>query len=223
LQPSNARLLNALAQRFIDGGYSLKALMREIAVSDAYQLSSAYDGQWDPTWEPLFARKFVRRLWAEEIHDALVDSSGLVPQYKVTGFSDLGYPVVSYAMQLPDTVNMPGGSVTTFLDSFLRGNRDDSDRKPDGSVLQALNLMNDTLVMARTTATGTAASPLLAQNLAKSDEELVNTLFLAILSRYPTDAEKTSALAALQSGNRTQAARSLTWALYNKVDFVFNY
>ena len=48
LQPSNARLLNALAQRFIDGGYNLKALMREIANSDAYQLSSRYDGAVEP-------------------------------------------------------------------------------------------------------------------------------------------------------------------------------
>ena len=41
-------------------------------------------------------------------------------------------------MQLPDTVNVPGGGATAFLDSFLRGNRDDNERKPDGSVLEAL-------------------------------------------------------------------------------------
>ena len=79
LQPSNARLLNALAKRFVDGGYNLKALMREIANSDAYQLSSRYPGEWDPAWEKLFARKFVRRLWAEEIHDAIAQSSGRAP------------------------------------------------------------------------------------------------------------------------------------------------
>ena len=43
LQPSNARLLNALAQDFIDSKYNLKSLMREIANSQAYQLSSRYD------------------------------------------------------------------------------------------------------------------------------------------------------------------------------------
>ena len=38
------RLLNALAQHFIDSGYDLKALMREIVNSDTYQLSSRYNG-----------------------------------------------------------------------------------------------------------------------------------------------------------------------------------
>src|SRR5581483_11130456 len=39
LQPSNPALLNSLAQHFIDSGYNLKAVMREIANSDTYQLS----------------------------------------------------------------------------------------------------------------------------------------------------------------------------------------
>src|SRR5262249_44483226 len=38
LQPSNARLLNALAQDFIDNGFDLKKLMRQITTSQAYQL-----------------------------------------------------------------------------------------------------------------------------------------------------------------------------------------
>ena len=46
LQPSNAALLNALAQHFIDSGFNLKALMKEIVNSDTYQLSSRYPGQW---------------------------------------------------------------------------------------------------------------------------------------------------------------------------------
>jgi hypothetical protein len=223
LQPSNARLLNALAQRFIENGYSVRWLMREIANSDTYQLSSRYGGQWNPAWEGYFARKFVRRLWAEEIHDALAQSSGLVPSYNVAGFSTLGFPTVSWAMQLPDVVTVPGGAVTTFLDNFLRGNRDDADRKPEGSVLQALSLMNDQLVAARLQATGANASPLIAANLSKADADLVNTVFLTVLSRYPSDAEKTTALASLKAGDRTQAVRDLVWSLYNKVDFVFNY
>ncbi|MES1261197.1 MAG: DUF1549 domain-containing protein, partial [Acidobacteriota bacterium] len=60
LQPSNARLLNALAQSFIDSGYNLRILQRTILASDTYQLASEYDGTWDPAWEPYFARHFVR-------------------------------------------------------------------------------------------------------------------------------------------------------------------
>jgi hypothetical protein len=195
--------------------------MRTIANSEAYQLSSRYDGAWDPAWEPLFARKFVRRLWAEEIHDAVVQSSGVLPAYTVAATGAISFPPIAYAMQLPDTVGLPGGSVANFLNSFLRGNRDDADRKQEGSVLQALNLMNDSFIMSRTAASGASANRLLA--LDKSDEDLVNSLFLNVLSRYPTDAEKQTAIQALKTGNRTQSARNLLWSLYNKVDFVFNH
>jgi hypothetical protein len=84
-QPSNAKLLNALAQHFVDSGYNVKSIMREIVNSDAYQLSSRYEGEWNPANEPYFARKYVRRLWGEEILDAMTQSSGTYPSYTVTG------------------------------------------------------------------------------------------------------------------------------------------
>jgi hypothetical protein len=43
-----------------------------------------------------------------------------------------------------------------------------------------------------------------------------------VLSRHPTTAEMTSALANLKT-NRTTEAQTLLWSLYNKVDFIFNY
>jgi Protein of unknown function (DUF1549)/Protein of unknown function (DUF1553) len=227
LQPTNPALLNALAQHFVASGYDLKALMREIANSQTYQLSSRYDDTWNSAWEPYFARKFVRRLWAEEVHDAVAQSSRTLPAYTVTGFSDLGFGNVTYAMQLPDVVNLPdrGGSISQFLDSFLRGNRDDQARKQDGSILQALNLMNNAYVVNRSHASGSTLSQLISQNLTKSNTDLINTLFLSILSRYPTSDEMAKVLASFPASgaNRTTAAQDLVWSLYNKVDFVFNY
>jgi hypothetical protein len=225
LQPSNARLLNMLAERFVSTGYDLRALMREIVNSDVYQLSSRYNGQWNAAWEPYFARHYVRRLWGEEVHDALVQSSGVLPSYSITGFTDSGFAKPSYAMQLPDVADSLDGNTNTFLDSFLRGNRDDQPRKEDGSILQALNLMNHPLVESRVKAIGSTASQLIAQNLNKSNADLVNTLYLSILSRYPTDDEKAKSLAYLPASGsaRTTAIQDLVWSLYNKVDFVFNY
>jgi hypothetical protein len=224
LQPSNPQLLNALAQHFIDSGYNVKALMTEIVNSDAYQLSSQYPGQWDPAWQPYFARKYVRRLWAEEVHDAITQSSGMIPSYTVGGFTDQGYPNPSYAMQLPDvTANTNNGGANTVLTNFLRGNRDDQPRKQDGSILQALTLMNNQFVEARLAATGTSAAPLIKNNLTLPDADLINTLYLNILSRLPSSDETTKAKAALGGANRTLAVQDLVWSLYNKVDFVFNY
>jgi hypothetical protein len=224
LQPSNPRLLNAMAKRFADTGFDLKTLMRDIVNSNAYQLTSEYNGQWNIAWEPLFARKFVRRLWGEEIHDAVVQSSGVMPSYKVTGFSDIGFPNIAFAMQLPDTVNVPGGTATTFLDNFFRGNRDDQPRRADGSILQALGLMNDNFIMTRIDPGGANANQLLAQNLRKPNDQLINALYLGVLSRYPSDAEMKAAQAIVTAaGSQAAGGTSLVWSLYNKVDFVFNY
>jgi hypothetical protein len=220
LQPSNAALLNALAQDFINSGYNLKSLMREIVNSRAYQLSSRYDGTWDPNSQTLFARHQVRRLWSEELADSIAQSSGIP-----TTYTNSAWGPVSWAMQLPEPLNT-GGSGTAasqvFLDAFLRGNRDDQARRGDGSISQALDLMNDNFVMQRVNST--VATSLIVKALAMPNDQLVNTLFLNVLSRYPTATEMSDALQNLQTqATRTQEARYLYWSLYNKVDFVFNY
>ena len=216
LQPSNPRLLNRLAQDFINSGYDLSALQREIVNSRTYQLSSRYNGSWDPSTADLFGRHLIRRLWSEELHDAIVMSSFVVPTYNNSLWGPL-----NYAMKFPEPRGTPdgvNGPIASFLDSFLRGNRDDQERRPDGSISQALGLMNDNFVMSRVQPT----SGLLKLVLPLSDTDLVNSLFITILSRLPTQAEMSAALQNLKS-NRTQEAQNLIWSLYNKVDFVFNY
>ena len=135
--------------------------MRKIITSDAYQLSSRYEGTWKPEYEKLFARKFVRRLWGEEVMDAIVQTSNLPnTQLNVAGLGRL-----SWAMQLPDTFRIPAEPLGSFLDSFLRGNRIQEDRRLDGSVPQVLNLMNDAFVLTRTRASGTGDTASLARQL----------------------------------------------------------
>jgi hypothetical protein len=249
VQPSNPALLNSLTQHFIASGYDLKALMHEITSSETYQLSSEYSGQWNAAYEPFFARKFVRRLWSEEVHDGVVQATGLVPgtngipAYNVSGFSAAsttysvnspGFGLVSYAMQLPDVIAVPdnNGAVSQFLDTFLRGDRDSNPRRQDGSILQTLDLMNDNLIESRVKAAnfvvdpkkGTVAAGLLASNLNLSNTQLVDLLFMNALSRHPTGAEMDAAVARLSPAQtRSQAAEDIFWTLFNKVDFIFNY
>jgi hypothetical protein len=232
LQPSNPDLLNSLAAHFISSGYDLKALMREITNSETYQLSSQYNGTWDPANQQLFARKLVRRLWPEEIHDAVISATGVIPSYNVAGFSkdsttysvnSPGFGPVSYAMQLPDVTSEPdgGGAVSQFLDSFLRGDRDSNPRKEEGSILQALNLMNDNFIESRVKVTNLGS--LAARNAGQAPATAVDSMFMAVLSRHPTNTESAAAIAFLQSGNKGQNLEDLLWTLFNKVDFVFNY
>ena len=82
--------------------------------------------------------------------------------------------------------------------------------------------MNDPFLMTRTKSTGPATG-LLPQNINLPNDQLVNKLFITVLSRYPTSAEMTAATNILTTGTRSQSAENLLWSLYNKVDFVFNY
>ena len=50
-----------------------------IAKSSAYQLSSRYPGEWKLDYVPYYARKYARRLDAEEIHDAIVKATNMPP------------------------------------------------------------------------------------------------------------------------------------------------
>jgi hypothetical protein len=232
LQPSNPDLLASLTAHFIAGGYDLKALMREITNSETYQLSSTYNGTWDPANQNLFARKLVRRLWPEEIHDAVAQATGVVPSYNVNGFSkdsttptviSPGFGLVSFAMQLPDVTSVPdgGGAVSQFLDSFLRGDRDLNPRKGEGSILQALGLMNDNFIESRVKVTNLGG--LSARNSGQAPATAVDNMFMNVLSRHPSPDELSTAVTLLQSGNKGQNLEDLLWTLFNKVDFIFNY
>lgn len=219
VQPSNPYLLKALATDFSNNGYDIKGFIRKIVNSETYQLSSRWNGTWDPTYEPLFARKMVRRLWAEEISDTIAATSNLPITYTIPGESNK----VSWALQLPEPIN------SGFLGYFLPGNRDDQPRRTDGSVQQALALMNDATVLSRIKATGTGSTASLMQQLiiqSGSDSALVTNLYLTVLTRPPSDSELAIGLKQLQSGvgaTKADKAGSLMWALYNKVDFIFNY
>jgi len=227
IQPSHPYLLQALADGFVENGFDLKWLMREITNSRAYQLSSRYKGEWDAAYEPLFARYQAKRLSAEQIHDALVLSSGVVQPYVVSRSLE----PVPFAMQFPDVQGVPRaprrdtetlvGASVSFLDAFLRGDREETPRSAEATIIQALHLMNSPLVIERVKAS--QANGALAALLGQNDGVLVTRLYLRVLSRYPTAEELAAGVQLVQSGNRTEAAEDLMWSLYNKVDFIFNY
>ena len=237
IQPANPELLNALAADFQKSGFSFRDLMRKICNSEAYQLSSSYAGKWQPQYETYFARHFARRLWAEEVVDGLaqVSNSPLRYTYNISTLPVVGGSTtsqVNWAMQLPQTRTLPGGAMAQFLDSFLRGNRVDAERKAEGAIPQVLNLLNDSFVMDRTRAALNGGVPTLTRQLlekytASDNAGLVRELFLTVLNRPPTADESVTANGllggAVSTQIRQQRLEDLVWSLYNKVDFVFNY
>jgi hypothetical protein len=222
LQPSHPELLEFLARDFVSQGYDLKELMRAICNSRTYQLSSRYSGTWEDEYARYFARHLIRRLDAEELADAVVQSSG-VPNSMAVPLGDGNRITVSWAMQLPET-SLPRGPVGAFLDSFLRGDRDENVRSGELSTAQSLALMNDEFILSRvqrSTAPGGQLAAMLASGL--DNARLAEAIYLATLSRYPTEEELIAAVQTFQSGSREARAQDLLWTLYNKVDFVFNY
>lgn len=221
LQPTNPRLLNSLAVWFQQNGYDLRALISLIAQSNAYQLSSVYPGTWDSSYVPYYARKYIRRLDAEEIHDAIVLATGVVPTYTIQGSA---LPAVQWAMQLPDTREpRTNNGAATFLNAFGRGDRDTTVRRSDGSLLQALSLMNNAFVDSRI-GPNNAGSRVqwLIQNNASADT-VIRELFVNTLSRQPSAVEMKLFLNVFEQQPIRTAAENVQWVLLNKMDFLFNY
>ena len=219
LQPTNPELLNSLATWFQQNRYDLRALMGLITKSSAYQLSAAYPGTWIINYVPYYARKYVRRLDAEEVHDAIVKATGVMPTYT---FATL--PSVQWAMQFPDTREPRSSNpVATFLNTFGRGDRDTAFRRSDGSVLQGLTMMNNAFVMTRIHQinAGSRVAALLGQNA--NAQTIIEQLFLNTLSRRATAAEIALFTPAFQQQGNRLATEGLQWLLLNKMDFIFNY
>ncbi len=219
LQPTNAELLNALALWFQQNRYDLRALMGLITKSSAYQLSSAYPGTWNVSYVPYYARKYVRRLDAEEVHDAIQKATGIIGAYPLRG----ELPSVQWAMQFPEPREPQNGAVAAFLNSFGRGDRDQLPRRSDGSLLQALNLMNNPFVMTKIHQgnQGSAVASILAQT--SNPTTIIQQLFLNTLSRPATPEEIALFTVQFQRQGVRPAAEGLQWILLNKLEFVFNY
>ena len=145
LQPSHPELLEALAQYFRENNYSIRSVLKLIAKSNAYRLSSQFPGEWKASYAPYFARKFVRRLKAEEIYDSLVTATNLFTDVPIRG-TDVKIRFAAEAYS-PDEfirgVNDPAlKEIHFFLESFGQTNRQSSERSNDGAITQAVLLMN---------------------------------------------------------------------------------
>lgn len=222
LQATHPVLLEKLAKALTQSNFDLRSYLKLLAQSSAYQLSSRYDGDWNIQDVPLFARHYPRRLEGEEIHDAISQATGVFNNYTVEGWGG----TVKYAMQLPDPQEpRSNGGVANFMNAFLRGNRDTTQRVQASSILQQLNLMNDPFVTGRTLV---AKSPvLLAISKIADNGAAVDEIFMNFLSRQPSAYERSHAVDYLQkttsAAARNTAIEDLSWASINKLDFLFSY
>jgi len=218
LQPTHPALIEALATEFINNNYSVKHMVRLMATSRAYQLSSQYPDTYLPVYDDYFARHITRRLQAEEVYDAVAQATMTVTPMDLEGYAAPVY----YAGQLPDpTEPRNDSSISNFLSTFGRGDWWNNPRNSSSTIVQALFMMNDYSVNFRDfTNRSTRTTWILSQGM--SDTDAVNNLFLAALSRYPT-ADEMTVLNQARTGSRDQWLSDIQWALLNKLDFLFNH
>lgn len=229
IQPTNVVLLNDLAKDFAEHNFSLKHLMRTITQSSAYQLSSKFEGDWKESYTPYFARRYVRMLWAEELHDAVTEATQVFGNYKKPSYGlgewEDGTKKVKYWTEFASPEQMEGydggKGIKFFLHNFGQTNREQFDRQSVPSALQAMLLMNDDFVNRRVKAENRSLVEQLVKS-EKSEAEIVDELFLSTLSRYATERERDLSVKLLAE-NRIQGAEDLQWSLINKLDFIFNY
>ncbi len=224
IQQSHPELLEALAQYFRENRHSLKSVIRLIAKSNVYQLSSQFSGEWKAAYAPYFARKFVRRLKAEEIHDSLITATNLQTEFPIRSTDTR----VRFAMDAaPEDFSQffsrgdnNAKELHFFLEAFGQTNREQSERSNDGEITQAILLMNSPFILRQIQASeGSYLAGLLKQQV--PDDDKITNLFQRFLVRRPTTAEMAQARTVIKTG--AKGWEDLQWLLMNKVEFVHNF
>lgn len=219
LQPTHPELLEALAEDFRKNGYDIQRLLKLIAKSSTYQLSSKFPGQWKAHYARYYARKFVRRLSAEELYDSIVQATNLFTPIAIRG-TDLKVKFATETRSPEDFKYNNLKDINFFLEVFGQTNREYSERKEGGTITQAILMMNSPWVMHQIKAApGSFLAQLNAGNL--NEEQKITRLFERFLSRRPSPEEMAMAKdVVLTYGSK--GWEELQWLLVNKLDFLFN-
>ncbi|WP_162006653.1 DUF1553 domain-containing protein [Roseimaritima sediminicola] len=226
-RPTHPELLDYLADRFVDGGWAIKPLVREIVLSRVYRLSTEATPaarQADPN-NDLFSRLPRKRLHAEQIRDALLAIGGNLDDtlegstIRKGTRSEYGYQFTSTrrSVYVPVFRNRLPEIFEVF--DFPDPNLQSGSRSTSTIASQALLLMNHPLVMDQAAA---AARRLLE----RPPEELstrIDYVYRQVIGRTPNPSER-QVLQRFVSEHPDGPAAPSTWAdvyqtLFQSIDF----
>lgn len=205
--PRSPELLDQLAAQFIARDFNLREIFRTIVLTRAYQLSSGSETD-ESARHDWFAQMNVKMLTAEQVYDCITVASMLV-ETESNGVS----------------IDRVGNS---NRDEFLQQFKTLAGRPTEfqAGIPQALTLMNGTLIRS---ATELAKSGLLKSLEAPffSDDQRIEVIYLATLSRQPTAGEWPVLRNYLhERGPETSIKDPLAdilWALLNSAEFTMNH
>ena len=208
---TNEPLLLALEQHLHDVRFDLRAFTSTLLNSRTYQLSArtvpanASDTQ-------NFSHAVDKALPAEVLLDAVSQATGVPTKFA-------GWPAGYRAIQIWDN-RLP----SYFLKIFgrpLRASVCECERSNEPSISQALHLMNSPEILNRIQSSDGRVRTLVAEGLASA--EIVDELYLATLSRFPSVAERELMLSEFARGDQRAAAEDTLWALLNSREFLYNH
>jgi hypothetical protein len=236
---SNPELLEYLQVELVGSGYDIKHLFRVILNSQTYQQSCISRSQ-DPYASAYFSHYMIRRLDAEVLIDALNTFGNSHEKY----WSPIPEPF-TFIPEDYRTITLSDGSITSqFLEMFGRPSRDkgyESEREHKPTDFQRLYMLNSNEMHRRL-----YNSPTLKEILSQRDKtpkNMIEKIYLTILSRRPTEGEMEIALKLFGSPNQgkknkkpknkkykkggyntTRAAvQDLSWALLNTKEFLYKH
>ena len=209
---SHPQLLVNLADQFAASGFDLKQLYRALCNSETYQRTSKpADGnaEADPS---LFARVAVRVMTPEQEFDSLfqVLAPGKDPRtFKPGNFNNEKAPKVAKYLNFSPR--------SQFVVFFEAEDATDPTEYQDG-IPQALRLMNAPQLNNAFVLNGLLRA-------GKSQEQIIDQLYLAVLSRRPTsgERERMAGYVAKHKNEAREGYADLLWALMNCSEFVMNH
>jgi hypothetical protein len=213
--PSNERLLDALARDFVAHHYDIRHLERTILESRVYQLASTTNAtnRLDHT---NYSHAYVRPLMAEVVLDVLNSALDVTEDFGADA------PPKSRAIEVGAS-RLQNANLGYALRIFGRPPRTtacDCERALEPALPQTLYRMTDPSVLAKIPK-GRLATLLKSK---KTDREILEELFLATLTRWPTPEEEHAFAAYRASGkDRRTAFTDTLWALVNTHEFILNH
>ena len=187
-------------------------MTRLILNSRAYQLGAATKA--NASDEQNFSHVRPRPVPAEVLLDAICQTTGVPEKFG-------GWPVGVRAIQVWDN-RVPSYFLTLF-GKPARTSVCECERSGEPSVAQALHLMNAPEIDAKIRAKKGVARKLADAQL--TSPAVIDELYLGVLARLPTAAERTVLLALFAEAgpDRRAAVEDALWTLLNTKEFVFNH
>jgi hypothetical protein len=219
--PSNEKLLDALARDFVEHGYDIRHVERTLLNARVYQLSSATNAT-NRLDRNNYSHSFLRPLMAEVVVDVVNAALGVTEKLGADA------PPDCRAIEVAATTLQNNGNLAYAFRIFGRPPRTsacDCERALEPALPQKLFLMSDPSIVAKLQGAA-KGSGRLGQLLRadRSDDEVLEELFLATLTRFPTEQEKQLFAAHRASRKTAEAAfADALWALINTREFILNH